>query len=628
MAKDKDVSSTEKLLNVIRKGPDRQAPDIPGQKAAGSQEKKPASVFGKGIIPFGTADVVGVEIRNERLNLVKMIQTGGQWKAVQASSVSMREGMSLDSPDFPEFLRIQLSEVDGIKKSRIWTMVPDFKGEIWQVNVPQVKEDFSNVVFWSAKRERDFDENETVFDYRVLGEIIESGARKIAVEVYTAPRKEIDLVTKAFSAAGFPLEGITLSSFALQNIFTNRLVDPGSEAFAVLYIDHDCTYIDLHQEKRMLLSRVIKTGLDSMAESIMEEQSLEGPKDIVFDDQGLSPEGAVSEHKSPPLTIETAMQLIALLEGGLPRSAQQSWMADYPPEKIFSMITPALERLARQVERTIDHSINVLKNPPPARIYICGRLAAVPALAAFMREHLGLETEILDPLDPSRPGVSPMITSMEKTVRASLVPAAGLATSSNNYTPNFLYTAMDREKQKILKRNASLAAIAMMVVFLITAGFWFQARQDLKAHQQEVQTLERQLAGHSPRVTTEMISSMGARFNENSQVLRDYSQKLVPLAALSEITAITPDNVKLLRVRMDVRQAGAGSAGRQPGIMVLDGFIRGEENLFETYLSSFILRIRNSPLFLDTVIHRSSAEEFGPEGQVLRFVINVNLKQV
>ncbi len=628
MAKDKDVSSTEKLLNVIRKGPDRETSDVSGQEGAGSPGKKLAKGLGRGIMPFGTADVVGVEIRNDRLNLVKMSQTGGQWKADQASSILMRKGLSLDSPDFPEFLRIQLSEFDGIRKSRIWTMLPGSKGEIWQVNVPQVKKDLSNVVFWSAKRERDFDENVTAFDYRVLDEIIDSGARKIAVEVYTAPREEIDLVKRVFSAAGFPLEGITLSSFALQNIFTNRLVDPGIEAFAVMRIDHDCSYIDIHQENRMFMSRVIKTGLGSMTESLMEEQSLERPKDIVFDDQGLSPEGAVSEHTPPPLTTEKAMQLIALLEGGLPRSAQQSWMENYPPEKIFSMISPALERLVRQVERTVDHSINVLKNPPPARIYICGRLAAVPALADFIQEQLGLKAEILDPLDPSRPGVSPMITSMEKTVRASLVPAAGLATSSNNYTPNFLYTAIDREKQKILKRNASLAAIVMMVVFLITAGFWFQAHQDLKAQQQEVQALERQLAEHSPLVTTEIISSMGARFNENSRVLRDYSKKLVPLAALSEITAITPDNVKLLNVRMDMGQASDRRGDGKSRMMVVDGFIRGEEIQFETYLSSYLFRIRNSPLFVDTVIHRSSEEDFGAEGQVLRFVINVNLKQV
>lgn len=622
MASEKDISSTEKLLNVIRQDPQKNGggSSLPSGGATGPS---PAFRPGMGLSSLKSREVVGVEIQENYLNVVRMVRSGSDWKAIQAFSASIPENVSPNTREFEGFLRSQLQSIEGIKKARIWAILPDSKGEIWHAKVPPVKKDLANAVYWTAKKERNFDDSTTVFDYRVQGEITDNGAKKLSVLVYTAPIQEINFLKKVFAGSGFDLAGITLAPFALRNPFVAGWNRSSGEAHAVLYIGEHTSHIDIHdKDSSLVLSRAIKTGLNSMMETLVHEAS--GMPEIeVVEDSSVQPAPEASA-----IDRKKALELITWIESRDNDNTEEHLDTSYSQNKILEVISPALERLARQVERTIDHSVNVLGNPSPARIYLCGRLVSSESVVSFFHDQLGLEALILDTLNPSFPQVSPVISSMNRVQRMKLVPASGAAMSSNDYTPNFLYTAMDRDRQKIFRRNAGIAASILILALVITGGYWLQSKQDLNSTRMEVAGLKNELNNYNPRVSHEMVTLLSGRFQEHSSVLRDYSRKFVPAAVMSELTAITPDNVQLLNVRMDMGAAGGSGAGVQNSMMVVDGFIKGDDALFETYLSSYLFRIRSSPLFRDTVIHKSSAENFGSEGQVLRFIININLRQV
>ena len=612
MVTEKDISSTEKLLDVIRKGADDRASGLSEAADLGAGPEHPATGREKKGLSFRARAVVGVEILEDGLRLVKMAKAGNNWRAEQALAVSTKTPASLDSPEFIAFLKQSLQRIDGIKKACIWAMIPTEKGEVWQVNVPRVKKDIYNAVFWTAKREKKFDESTTAFDYRILGETTESGAKKMAAEVFTAPREEIHLLKKAFARAGFSLDGITLSSFALQNLFASRRIDPGDEAFAVLFIGQESSSIDIHRENRMLLSRVIKTGRNSMVEAILDEPAM-------ADTAGANPYGHVAGATVSPARARASGLITRLEEGDQIAAGASDALAD-----VFTMIRPALERLARQVERTIDHSFNVLGNPSPTRLYLCGRLAGAPGVVDFFQEQIGLKVQVPDPLHPAMPHVAPGITSLKAHERIALVPAAGLAMSSDDKTPNFLCTAQDREKQRIAKRNGALVGMGFLAAALITGIFLFQTRQELAQARLQDKQFEQKLNERAPLLTATQINRMAADYLKRASVLRGYAQKFVPVAVLSELSAITPPNIRLLNVRLEME----GSEANQTRFVVVEGFIKGDDISFETHLSSYLFRIRNSPLFGDTAIQNSKTVDFESEGQVLRFVININLKQV
>lgn len=618
MATEKEISSTEKLLDVIRKGSGDASSE---QATAGDsplQAKKTASGSGRGkkIISLGSRDVVGVEIKQHGLSVVKMSRSKGSWKAVQAFSAVMKNGQTSKSPDFPSFLRKSLQGINGIKKAGIWALVPASIGDVWQVSVPRVKKDVYNAVFWSAKKERGFDENQTFFDYRILGEVTDTGGKKYLAEVFTAPRREIDLLKKLFASAGFNLEGITLSSFALQNLFINKAIDAGSEPFAVLSVAQDSSYIDIHRENRLLLSRAIKTGMSSMVEAVLDDLERVEPRDSGAELQ-LDTSADTKARRDP----DQAVKMLARLAGERIADGREEV---YSSEEIFDMIALPLERLIRQVERTIDHSTDVLGNPAPVRLYICGSLAAVSLVIDFFQEETGLPIQVIDPLNPSVSNVSPVISSLKKPVRMSLVTAAGLAMSSNEYTPNFLYTALDKQKEKMNRRNGVMAAAILLIAFLITAGYWQQSAQGLAQEQQKTAALRQKIDEHPRLYTMEEINLLAGEYMQKSSALREYTRKFIPVAVMSELTSITPANIRLLNVRLDMGPPGT----RQARLLVVEGFITGENINFQTHLSSYLFRLSSSPMFGNTVIHRSDTEEFRTEGQVLKFVINVNLRQV
>ncbi|RQD63137.1 MAG: hypothetical protein D5R98_05435 [Desulfonatronovibrio sp. MSAO_Bac4] len=560
-------------------------------------------------------------IQSGKLHAVKMVSSGKTWQAVQISSDSMRNYQTPESHDFPDFLREVLSKIDGVKKSRIWTMIPASKGEIWQVNVPQVKTDFYNAVYWTAKREKNFDEGSVVFDYRIQGKTIDSGSKKISTLVYTAARDEVELLKKAFSKAGFELEGVTLSTFAFQNLFTNNWMEAGDDYFAVLNIDKDHSNIDIYKGKIIVLSRVIKTGLDSMLDSIIQEKVRQNFSSRILDDQ-------FSSENAEELGIDRAeaSKLIAMLET---QDVQygHSEEAGHDPDSVLKMISPALKRLARQLESTIDHAENVMGHSAPNHIYISGHLATSKVVTEFFQEHLGIsDFRTMDIFDLDAFKTSSIVESLDIYDRLPLVSAVGLAMSKNEYTPNFLYTALDQENQKHLKRNSNIAIVILAILFMVSGFLGFNLSQELNSTKHKAETLQERLKSLPP-VNREMISALAKEYQDNTELVREYSRKLLPAAIVSEINALIPNNIQLINLRIDFGKPTIQETEGHSGVLFIEGIVMGDEVLYETYLSSLVFRLKRSPLFGDTVIHKSSIEDFGAEGRVLRFVINVELEK-
>ncbi|MFW6327759.1 MAG: ATP-binding cassette domain-containing protein [Bacteroidota bacterium] len=76
-----------------------------------------------------------------------------------------------------------------------------------------------------------------------------------------------------FAEIGYPLTGITLPAFSLENLFSHRLIDPRDDPYAVLYIGEDASYIDIHGRHKTIFNRVIKTGRDSVLDSLLIENT-------------------------------------------------------------------------------------------------------------------------------------------------------------------------------------------------------------------------------------------------------------------------------------------------------------------------------------------------------------------
>ena len=616
-----DISSTEKLLKVIRS---RGEEDFHAMDA-------PRSGFFNRIsqkwLPGRSADVLAVEIARDALNLVRSSPkslTGR--KIVYAVAEPLPPDMNIDHPDFSGFLKKRIQRSGAIAgKTEVWACLPASKGNIWGLKVPRVRKGLGNAVYWSARKEKTFDESEALLDYRIAGETAENGVQKLLAEASTVSRRELNRYKKLFSDIGFPLKGATLPAFALKNLFYADIADSGGGAYAVLYIGEESSCIDIHSQDRVLFSRVIRTGKDSVVDSLASEYNqryADGRTDSEIVLPGAHEANGESHDRTAPLSRQQAARILENFDDAAAASDDR-----LSPEHLFAMIEPALERLARQLERTVDYSGNMLQNPLPEKLYICGCVSFLPGIASFFGQQLDMTAEILDVLDPELPHVSADVVFADLESRFSLATTAGLAMPSEK-NQNFLNTAFDMDREKRAMRSTNAVAAGCALLFVLTAGYWWYAAHEQEQARTAVAAREEQLAEISPRLDAAMLAQMAGETRQTHQSLVDYTRRLHVAAVMNEIHRLTPENIRMLSMTLEMGRPEANGRPESAGQLVLEGFIRSGPAGFDTALAGYIRQLRRSPLMQDVAIRRSTMDATVAAEDVYRFIVRIDLERV
>ncbi|OPY09552.1 MAG: hypothetical protein A4E67_00804 [Syntrophaceae bacterium PtaB.Bin038] len=145
-------------------------------------------------------------------------------------------------------------------------------------------------------------------------------------------------------------------------------------------------------------------------------------------------------------------------------------------------------------------------------------------------------------------------------------------------------------------------------------------------------------------VDTKLILQMAAKDREERRLKKEYGERYLGMAVLSELSALTPENVRLLKVKTSLGKpegkaapaakgaekgaAASKQAETAPKTLEIDGFVTGERSMLEGTLSSYVLRLKGSPLVKEASVQKSVVEvlqQNKAEGEVLHFVLNIKL---
>ena len=228
----------------------------------------------KKVIPFKKKTIVGVDIGRNTLRLVAISQsTEKKMELLDYTIIPFEADLTKDSPQFSRFLKSALTTFCGsAKTTEIWSAISSAKVETRYVKIPKVpNKQIHNAVYWTYKKEVSFNEKTDLFDFEILGEITDDGVRRIEVICYSAPIREIQELKNIFERSGYPLTGISIVPFAVQNLLRTQWIDPGVKNLCNLFIGKDWSRIAVFSEGNLVLSRDIKAGIISMIETIREE---------------------------------------------------------------------------------------------------------------------------------------------------------------------------------------------------------------------------------------------------------------------------------------------------------------------------------------------------------------------
>ena len=221
-------------------------------------------------------------------------------------------------------------------------------------------------------------------------------------------------------------------------------------------------------------------------------------------------------------------------------------------DKIFKMILPALERLVRQVERTIRHFSLNFENVRVAKIYISSGVNPHHRILSYIGEELGIPTETVNPFADRSNFIclapSPELVSEQ----SAYVPAMGMALSSNLITPNFLYTYKDKQKAVRSQRINRSVIVGFMLVMILCVGYSFFQKSTLEEKEHQKNQIKQQLESISVRVDQSLILKLVEDISTQNKEIKQIGQKYVGLAIISEIADLTPPNIRLLSLSAQV----------------------------------------------------------------------------
>ncbi len=629
MAKRDEVTSTERLLDIIRT--DSKQDFAAGPVRSDKSFRLRLKNFINNPVSLTKTVSVGVDLGHDDIKLVKVRRISNQkYEMLEYERIPFNDNVDRESPQFPQFLRTVLTDFCGNTKNvDLWCTISSARVETRQIRIPKVNQkQIPNSVYWSYKKLSSFDESKNIFDFEILGEVEEGERPKIEVMAYTALQQEVKDLKDTFSKSGFPLTGISIVPFAFQSLLRSGLIETDEMNVSSLYIGRDWSRIDIFSEGNLMLSRGIKAGVKTMIEALRTE--IEG--NLFELSIAKSPTKDSARIRAIKKKLKNELEQAHQLFFGVIHDSAPSVLDErqrlLKEDKIFKMILPALERLVRQVERTLRHFSLNYDNARVGKIYISSGVNPHQRIVDYIGEELAIPTETLNPFADSANFLSLAPSPDNPSEQSAYVPAMGMALSSNTLTPNFLHTYKDKQKAARTQwiNRGVFAAFLMVVVLCIGVTFW-QGHQ-VEEKEFKLLQLQRQLENVTLRVDKSLILKLVDETRANRSQIKAIGQKYFGLAVISELTQLTPSSVRLISISTTLAGAPGkqkeNKAGSNPKTLVLDGIISGERLILEPKLAGFLMELKNSPMFDEPKLSKKSFERY-KDKDVLRFTARLKL---
>ena len=435
---------------------------------------------------------------------------------------------------------------------------------------------------------------------------------------YIAPKQEVVQLKNLFVKIGFPLTGITIVPFGIQNLLRTNIIDAREKLVCSLFIGRDWSRIVIYSHGNLVLSRGIKAGIRSMIEAVAQElgksaahtagQAIDPSESSIF---GINEETYIFD-------IEQARQIFFDHISNQASLRGDSTGRVLKEHDVFTMILPAVERLVKQVERTLEHYYLHFGNERLSRIFISGQLSAYGKLIQFMREQLDIRIDTLDPFSARLNYLGIATLPIEPSAKEAYAPAIGLGLSNNTLTPNFIYTYKDKKADDNAKRVNRIIATGVIFFLAICSGIYVWGNSFLKEKNKQLVQLQREVETFKPLVSKNLIINLASQTKNKRQSLKKMGNRYKGMAVINEISTITPAEIKLLSITANFGDGSNTDGGNRKQTLVLEGIITGDRLTFESTLAGYIVNIGGSPLFNTPSVENKSFKFYNNK-EVLQF---------
>lgn len=422
---------------------------------------------------------------------------------------------------------------------------------IRRFQIPQVApSELKSAVHWQMKDQLPFPIEQAVVEYRVISDSSSTqGSKQIDLLVAAAPEKEIKELVDSVEELGLQVRNAGLPATALENIGGQIL--SGKERVAVLEIGAGTTSFvilgkdGIHFHRQLQVTG--KTITDALTGSIISES------------------GRVDIH---PEQAEALKQ-----KYGIPERNVQGHDPQYAIElnKLGVMMRPALEKLANELQRTLDYYRAQFNRPDQKveQILLSGGGGQLKGLVRFLHESLSIPVGMLDIPAVFKIGLPP-----ERAARLNVVMSLALDDlHSFNLLPLTYRLKRSRQVQSGFLRVAAITAASLLLVFYLYQVWHLKQTQlQLETHQAAVKNM---------KAILDLKQEIEKRRHLVSSIRQN--QLLCP-NLMAELSRLVPDNLVLDELNFD----------NQRKEFSLKGILYSPPDESQKQLSDFIKGLRQS----------------------------------
>lgn len=550
MKKFKGENSTQKLLDLIRVGGQKQVNELSSDDSAPSF---PVKIKPKYLN-------LGVYITHRDLTLALTSNKGFTKKKglIKWQNIILPENLQPESSDFPAFLSRCLDNfLEGKKRISIWCALESSSLKIRNIIIPDVpRAKIANAAFWGLKKETDFNETLEIFNFESLGNITIDGIKKKNLLTFCAPKDEIRSLEKTFIQAGYVLTGITSIPFAIQNFVRTGQIQTDDPYFAIVNISSENSEIYCFSQAGMLLVRNLRIG----SRNLIEE--LDAP-------QGMDP----IDHLSSMTNKGT---------------------------NGFSQIKDICERLINKIVRTGDYCAQHFTGNTPIKQYVFyGDTDQCKPFMHLVSAMIPAAVDTFEPIRDSLPGSIEAKLPQNAKQRNCVLTAFGIGLSTNDISPNFLFTFDDRQKEK-KQRNITKATV-LAGILLLAACFSAQSLLNiaLKKENTTLARLNREQTKFGKNIQNETITKAITIAEVKNNVKKQYIASYIPLAVIYDICHFTPEQIQLTSMTYNRIRDKENKVSKK---LFVQGQVSAHPYSLDSELGSYILKLSESPVFGDIEI--------------------------
>lgn len=600
-----------------------------------SDADNPMARFGRGLfknplasIPISSKEQIGIDIQPDCINFAKLNISSPEPKLSNYLAVAIPgsgaddEGADLlfHRPEFTNTLSVNLASFcHNIKNPQIWCSFQSEKIQILNVTIPKVPpKEIANAVFWSTKKDADFDPAEYIYDFSIIKEVQDGKLQKIMTLVYLFPRKEVDLLKNIFKKIGYPLTGITHSSSAINNCLHHGILASDENPCVHLHFEKLKSHIDVYFQGAMLFTREIKTGINSYAESIFD---LAAEEDLILDDQSAV-EFAFDRTKDiitrpKDLTDDQAGEINILLDlKGL----------------------PATGRLVRQLNRTFDFCSTNFKVPRTTILFTSGPFTLKDEIIKEIKTEIDMGCIVVDIFKDDKENKTEGTLPQNSPKSLNPLTAFGLAAASNAITPNILFTFTDKKKHLQENRVNQIISVATIFLAIAVGTVFFFQYQSVNKKALVLKELTKELEQKyeaEPRSRDNSFALMATKkISETIKETSEKARRFTIIAMVKEVSSQVPKEIELTDLQIDMvqnddekkKKSRPEIEAEKKAVMSVTGFVTGKVPDQNFKLLNFQKDLNQIPL-IEAADISSRKGTMHNDNMILYFTMKIDLKK-